>query len=179
MKATRQCDNVTCEVGRSGREPAYISTCIGDASPLTARMPECSLHQSSLYREVPLKRCPKCGDHKALGEYASDRSQKDGLNLWCRPCCKTYLKLYSKRRKDLINAYKDQPCTDCGQEYPYYVMDLDHVRGEKAFNLSNFQGRSFKQIVEELDKCDPVCANCHRIRTHLRMETPCAQLKSR
>jgi hypothetical protein len=71
-------------------------------------------------------------------------------------------------RNDLIRQIKRQECSDCGIKYPAYVMDFDHVRGEKKFNLSKSHSRSWKDIFEESKKCDIVCANCHRIRTHLR-----------
>lgn len=63
-------------------------------------------------------------------------------------------------------------CQDCGQDYPAYVLDLDHVRGEKvanvAFLVSNDAAR--RLILEEIEKCDVVCSNCHRERTHARKE---------
>jgi hypothetical protein len=71
-----------------------------------------------------------------------------------------------KRNAAHIIAAKAAPCVDCGVQYPYYVMDFDHVRGEKRFALSQHQARGLKLIDEEIAKCDLVCANCHRIRTH-------------
>ncbi len=70
--------------------------------------------------------------------------------------------------KQLIREQKDRPCLDCGVSYPYYVMDFDHVRGEKSFNLSEVVkgAQSKKVILEEIDKCEVVCSNCHRIRTY-------------
>jgi hypothetical protein len=60
---------------------------------------------------------------------------------------------------------------DCGQTFPPYVMDFDHVRGEKKYNvgLMASSGYSLKMIAAEIQKCDLVCANCHRIRTHQRL----------
>lgn len=84
-----------------------------------------------------------------------------------------YLKRNSKRRgmlRDMIREAKSVPCTDCGKPYPYYVMDLDHVRGKKLHDLSRMSSekQSIAAIKKELKKCDPVCANCHRIRTFKR-----------
>jgi hypothetical protein len=49
-------------------------------------------------------------------------------------------------------------------------MDLDHVRGQKRCDLSQAAaaGLSLKSVEAEIAKCDVVCANCHRIRTHER-----------
>ena len=62
------------------------------------------------------------------------------------------------------------PCADCGIKYPYYVMDFDHVGGDKTMNVSRLaRGAGGKaRLLQEISKCDLVCANCHRKRTHLR-----------
>ena len=39
----------------------------------------------------------------------------------------------------------------------------------KVFNLSNAMRYSITEILAELDKCDAVCANCHRERTAQRL----------
>lgn len=69
-------------------------------------------------------------------------------------------------RQAVIQA-KSRPCTDCGVEYPYYVMDLDHVTGIKKFNVSQAttHASSLAVLMEEIAKCEAVCANCHRLRT--------------
>lgn len=71
------------------------------------------------------------------------------------------------RRKN-IEKLKSRPCADCGKRYPPYVMDLDHVRGEKRFALANGHRKADERFHAEIDKCEVVCANCHRERTHQR-----------
>lgn len=73
--------------------------------------------------------------------------------------------------KTFINKFKDAPCTDCGNKFPPYVMDFDHVRGEKTANLAETGCYSLQSILEEIEKCDLVCANCHRIRTYKRQHS--------
>lgn len=70
---------------------------------------------------------------------------------------------------ELINGYKTAPCMDCGVSYPPYVMDLDHRDpSEKIEKVSMMRRRrmAFAKIVAEIEKCDVVCANCHRVRTN-------------
>lgn len=67
--------------------------------------------------------------------------------------------------RDFVAWLKEQPCVDCGQSYPYYCMDFDHARGEKKFEISRASGANAKKLLEELVKCDVVCAICHRKRT--------------
>jgi len=74
-------------------------------------------------------------------------------------------------RIEFIRESKNKPCTDCHISYPYYVMDFDHLpQYEKSFEIgrSFVSGRSMEQIKKEIAKCELVCANCHRIRTHKR-----------
>ena len=73
------------------------------------------------------------------------------------------------RLRAVVNEAKSRPCVDCGEEYPYWVMDLDHSRGEKSMGINAAIGRlSLQDLLVELAKCDPVCANCHRDRTYRR-----------
>lgn len=64
-------------------------------------------------------------------------------------------------------------CTDCKQAYPYYVLQFDHVpeRGDKKFTISIATRNSSvtpEELLEEIKKCDIVCANCHFKRTYER-----------
>jgi hypothetical protein len=66
-----------------------------------------------------------------------------------------------------VDALKQRPCTDCARTYPPCVMDFDHVRGTKRNNIARLISRtcSLQTLSAELDKCELVCANCHRMRT--------------
>jgi hypothetical protein len=51
-------------------------------------------------------------------------------------------------------------------------MDFDH-RGEveKTGNIGSLVSQAYftiERLKKEIDKCDLVCANCHRIRTYNR-----------
>lgn len=70
--------------------------------------------------------------------------------------------------RQFINTFKNEPCADCGNSYPPYVMDFDHVRGDKIANIGEMGTYSLETILAEIAKCDLVCSNCHRIRTHNR-----------
>jgi SepF-like predicted cell division protein (DUF552 family) len=72
-----------------------------------------------------------------------------------------------------FQAYKDSPCTDCGKRFPPECMDWDHVTGVKIMPVSRI--RNLRDFLIEIEKCDLVCANCHRIRTSNRYNTPVVQ----
>ena len=71
-----------------------------------------------------------------------------------------------ERTQVIIRTAKDKPCADCGQRYPYYVMDFDHGASEKCFNIgATGHTRNRPALHAEIAKCEVVCANCHRERT--------------
>lgn len=45
-------------------------------------------------------------------------------------------------------------------------MDFNHISGEKMFNISQDPKRAKEAILEEMEKCEVLCANCHRIKTY-------------
>lgn len=75
--------------------------------------------------------------------------------------------------KAWLHELKSAPCTDCDVSYPYYVMEWDHVRGVKLFNIADWfrNDVSRSKIEAELSKCELVCANCHAERSHQRRAT--------
>jgi hypothetical protein len=72
-----------------------------------------------------------------------------------------------KQKRTFINGKKDVPCSDCGVKYPPYVMQFDHVKGRKLFNIgAGIIAVAWKKVLTELKKCEVVCANCHAKRTY-------------
>lgn len=88
-------------------------------------------------------------------EYRKDQIRKGAISR----------KAHRQRITQILVAAKDRPCADCVVSYPSYVMDFDHVRGEKLFTIGASLHRSEIQIRDEIEKCDVVCSNCHRKRT--------------
>src|SRR6267378_1148821 len=71
---------------------------------------------------------------------------------------------------EFLRSLRCVPCADCRGQFPPYVMDFDH-RGDapKDFWILQRAGAvSRERLMNELAKCDIVCANCHRARTHAR-----------
>lgn len=77
------------------------------------------------------------------------------------------------RNKDYVRKIKEEnPCADCGQYFHFSQMDFDHIQGKKKHNVARYANSavSIKTIKDELNKCELVCANCHRYRTWLRTQ---------
>lgn len=80
-------------------------------------------------------------------------------------------RLRRERRREKFHELKSGPCADCKISYPPYVMQFDHRDsatkvGHIADLISNV---SWAKVLEEVAKCDLVCANCHAERTHQRL----------
>lgn len=89
---------------------------------------------------------------------------------YCKECTRVRAnKNYQSRRK-LINEYKNIPCVDCGNKYEFYIMEFDHRPEHQKEFLISIKGMSVPvhTLIEEINKCDVICSNCHRIRTYER-----------
>lgn len=77
------------------------------------------------------------------------------------------------RRRELARAYvigllTSKACADCGLADPV-VLEFDHVQPKRAeVAVLVTHGYSLRRITAEIDRCEIVCANCHRHRTAAR-----------
>jgi hypothetical protein len=72
--------------------------------------------------------------------------------------------------RELIAKRLHAGCADCGTK-EVAVLEFDHI-GEKSGHVSTmgWEGYAAKRLTKELDACEVVCVNCHRLRTYSRME---------
>lgn len=124
-----------------------------------------------------MKLCNKCNERpvRGLKQYTCSVCHNDYQKKWYKNNPSSNRASLKRRKlaiRTLILEAKKKPCLDCGHTYPYYVMDFDHVRGKKKYNLSECGQKmySLQTIQEEIDKCDVVCSNCHRERTFSRIK---------
>lgn len=69
---------------------------------------------------------------------------------------------------EMLRELRRVPCSDCGGTFEPYQMDFAHRdQGTKAFNLTSGGAMlmSTRKLLDEVAKCDVMCANCHRVRT--------------
>jgi hypothetical protein len=100
-----------------------------------------------------------------------DPRRKESLRRWYLKNRAKVIAANRRRRvriRQWLANYKRKPCADCKRRYPPYVMDFDHRDPTTKRHLVSLLARhgSWKRLQEEIVKCDLVCANCHRIRTH-------------
>lgn len=123
---------------------------------------------------------------------ATDFAGTPGIKVdtYCRPCRSEYGKEHyaanrqryidlearrkraraGKRMKYLLEYFELHPCADCGEADPL-ILEFDHLR-DKSFDIgSALPDRCWQSILHEIEKCEVVCANCHRRRTASRAGT--------
>lgn len=85
-------------------------------------------------------------------------------------CAYRSLKRRRQRRKSELVAARGGRCLDCGYAGSPGVMEFHHRDPvTKSFTLGEFSG-ALERLLQEAEKCDLLCANCHRIR-HAAQET--------
>lgn len=107
--------------------------------------------------------CSRCGKPSKYGHI-------DSLCLECFSETHTPKQIRIRTNQEKLFDYlDDMKCMDCG-EPDSRVLQFDHVRGEKLANVAEMVGSGYawESILEEIDKCDIVCANCHTKRTAKR-----------
>jgi len=130
-----------------------------------------------------LKRCCTCKEVKLRSEFNRARAKKDGPQPSCRECNRQYhydnwprhmaqirkrrRRLREEARAFLIDYLRAHPCVDCG-ERDIVVLEFDHLRDKRAAISQMIGNQELRTIKAEIEKCDVVCANCHRRRTASR-----------
>jgi hypothetical protein len=127
--------------------------------------------------------CTACKVAKPLGEF---HRRGDGYQSWCKECCRARDAEYHVRMRAIRKIQKrerqqsqvawmrelksSRPCTDCGGWFHPAAMTFDHLPGtSKRGDVSNLLYAGYRQVLlDEIAKCELVCANCHAVRTFMR-----------
>jgi hypothetical protein len=74
----------------------------------------------------------------------------------------------SMTKQELLHAVKNRPCAICGKQYHHVAMDFYHVLDNKSFSMTAAMRNNVTlyDLVNEIEKCAVVCANCHRMIVH-------------
>lgn len=130
------------------------------------------------------KCCGACLEALPVERFAFRSRTAKSRQSWCRDCRSAFDKAryessdeakrirrkndkIRKRNQDFIYGHlMANPCVACGED-DLLVLDFDHVRGEKQFNVTAAVRNcySIEKIKAEIAKCVIRCANCHRKKT--------------
>jgi hypothetical protein len=134
-----------------------------------------------------MRRCGRCDTEKPFEEFAWRRRARGQRDNYCRPCRADYHREHYLANKDryiasarqrkkamleeriefLVAYLREHPCVDCGEEDPI-VLEFDHLRDKKFMISKGITDRNWQDVLDEIAKCEVVCANCHRRRTAKR-----------
>ena len=111
------------------------------------------------------KICTKCGKELPLDDFYW-RDKKRGLKRSeCKYCHNSYVKEKYKERHDEVVKIKSKiGCAKCG-ETRFYLLDFHHINpDEKDEGIAQMlrNNASWERIEQEMQKCVPLCSNCHR-----------------
>jgi hypothetical protein len=126
--------------------------------------------------EIELKICKKCSKSKPINDFAKHTLRADGRQSGCRECrakydFNHYKEKYTKYR-DLIDTIKlKKGCIDCGYNSHPEALEFDHRNPSlKTLNISSCYSRKLSIVMDEIEKCDVRCANCHAVKTKRNRE---------
>ena len=110
--------------------------------------------------------CEVC--KKAHAEYQKARYKPKSIG-------KSPVRSIKGRTATIEEKLRRGSCMDCGMEVTrqnYVCFDFDHRNpAEKLFAISAKNRDVAEAVLQaEFAKCDLVCANCHRLRTHIQMK---------
>lgn len=105
---------------------------------------------------LPAQHLCSCGETSPSAFY---RNRK----YICKRCDVAKVRAYRHLKKQRALALKGGKCIRCGYNKYYGALDFHHRDpGSKDMDWTVMSTRSWASIVKELEKCDILCANCHR-----------------
>lgn len=134
-----------------------------------------------------MKICSTCKTPKLESEFNKNKSRKDNLNTICKICSRERSKRYYKenpvKHKENVKSRKLQidqenqtkvieyllkhPCIRCN-ESDILTLEFDHIVDKEINICTALQlGWTWKRIEKEISKCQVLCANCHRRKSHM------------
>lgn len=122
--------------------------------------------------------CNGCGKAKPLSQF-QPKTQANGKEGWegkCKPCVsirqkKSSITRNQEARQLVFNYLKKHPCVDCG-ETNVLALEFDHVHSKK-FDIGTAlnSNTAIDLLKKEIKKCVVRCSTCHRIKTHLEINS--------
>lgn len=117
------------------------------------------------------KTCPNCQIEKPMGDFGLRSANSHLYKSWCKLCEAEKRREAVRNKTAKLQAYKmDRGCVDCGYNKWPGALQFDHLpQFTKSFNIGTSAGsKTWEQLLEEISKCEIVCANCHAERTDKR-----------
>ena len=114
-------------------------------------------------------KCNCCGQIKSEIEFYFSNGKL--AQKVCKSCVRENEKeKYHSKQEKLIELKSSMSCKKCGCS-KHYLIDFHHTNpAEKDFTISENSHAKFETLLKEIEKCIPLCSNCHREFHYLEKE---------
>ncbi len=121
------------------------------------------------HQTVTHKTCRACKLLKLLSDFYVNKAGRFGLRGSCKECYDKTPHRNLKTRRDVARCLKISyinhlggACIRCGHSVPE-AIDFHHiVPSEKKFEIGECRRKlDDEELIKELQKCAPLCKNCH------------------
>lgn len=115
--------------------------------------------------------CKECLKTFSLDNFAS-AGVINGVEYKRHKCKSCYCIQKTQRKKDIKNTLleykKSLKCEKCGYSN-FRALQFHHHNSDKEYTVADMvkSGFSFNKILNEISKCQVLCANCHQIEHYI------------
>ena len=111
------------------------------------------------------KVCTICKKELPLTAFGLRNSKTGALRSDCKACHSSRVNDAYQQRKKWVSSIKEQcKCAKCGDDRSY-LLDFHHIdpsiKDDTIARLTS-SSSTHEKILQEIDKCVVLCANCHR-----------------
>lgn len=110
------------------------------------------------------KVCTQCHQELPIEDFHWRNKNKGTRRSECKTCHNSYMARRNAENRKIIQALKQQICCKKCGESRSYLIDYHHIEPtEKIDTIARLMVHSsIDKALEEIKKCIPLCANCHR-----------------
>ena len=121
-----------------------------------------------LFPNMETRTCKECGATHPLDlSYFPSAGKISGVQYYRHKCIPCYSKQKNKEARVRIDKFREYKktlkCNRCGYD-DYRALEFHHTDDNKEGNPCVIaRQKSWENVMEELNKCEVLCSNCHRI----------------
>ena len=114
-----------------------------------------------------MRQCRECGTEHPLTFFPTAGIVK-GVQYYRHLCTSCYSKQKTQKGKERMDKFREYKktlkCSRCGFD-DHRALEFHHPNGDKdGYEPCVIaRNRSWENVLKELNKCEVLCSNCHRI----------------
>jgi len=126
------------------------------------------LYNKALFEQGLIK-CFDCKEIKLLDDFGNKLDMWHGKSTRCKPCNLIHNQKREDNKRAELNVIKESTgCMICGYNEDGSKLHFHHRDSStKLFSIGKGVSYSPQKLQEEIDKCDLLCASCHKTHHNL------------